>query len=87
MPPTPPGKLTSEEYMLWAEAQPRGRFELVASEVFALAPERIGHTRVKANAWLALSNALHAAGTDAEAFPTGLRCGWTTGRCTSRTRS
>ena len=71
-PPVPPGKLTSEEYLLWAEAQQRGRFELVAGEVFALAPERIGHTRVKAHTWLALSNAINAARVDAEAFPGGL---------------
>ena len=61
--PTPPtGKLTREEYRRWAEAQPRGRFELVAGEVVAMSPERIAHARIKANAWLALRQAIAAAG-------------------------
>ena len=47
--PVPPGKLTREEYRRWAEAQPRGRFELVAGEVFAMAPERVAHARIKAS--------------------------------------
>lgn len=70
--PTPPGKLTSEEYLLWAEAQPRGRFELVAGEVVAMAPERVAHARVKANAWLALREAIIAAGAQCEALPDGI---------------
>ena len=43
--PVPPGKLTRDEYRRWAEAQPRGRYELVAGEVFAMAPERAEHIR------------------------------------------
>lgn len=34
--------------------------------------EQVAHTRVKANAWLALSKAIKAAGVAAEAFPNGI---------------
>jgi len=71
--PTPPeGKLTREEYRRWAEAQPRGRSELVSGEVFAMAPERIAHAEVKAAAWLALRQAIRAAGVPFQALPDGI---------------
>ena len=70
--PVPPGKLTREEYRRWAEAQPRGRFELVAGEVFAMAPERVAHARIRANAWLALRQAIASAGLDCQAYPDGV---------------
>ena len=68
----PPGKLSIAEHLRWTEAQPRGRFELVDGEVFAMAPERVGHTRVKGNAWLARRNAIKAAGVDAKAYISGV---------------
>jgi Uma2 family endonuclease len=70
--PIPPGKLTREEYRRWAEAQPRGRYELVAGEVFAMAPERFGHAQIKAAAWLALRQAIKAAGVGCQALPDGI---------------
>jgi Uma2 family endonuclease len=36
----PPGRMTVEEFVDWAMAQPEGRFELVAGTVVAMAPER-----------------------------------------------
>ena len=63
--------LSLEEYRRWAEAQPRGRYELVAGEVVAMAPERIEHLRVKAAVWLALKQAIRAAGLPCEALPDG----------------
>jgi Uma2 family endonuclease len=70
--PTPPGKMTREAYHRWAEAQPHGRFELVAGEVVAMAPERIGHAETKAMAWLALRQAIAAAALECEALPDGV---------------
>jgi len=69
--PTPPGKMTREEYRRWAEAQPRGRFELVGGEVVAMAPERARHIEVKAAAWLALRQAIKAAGVPCRAYADG----------------
>ena len=60
--PQTPVILSREEYRRWAEAQPRGRYELVAGEVVAMAPERVAHIRVKARVWLALDRAVRAAG-------------------------
>lgn len=59
------------EYRRWAEAQPRGRFERVAGEVIAMAPERIAHIRVKTGIWLALRQAIRAAGLPCEALGDG----------------
>lgn len=71
--PTPPeGKLTREEYRRWVEARPRGRSELIAGEVFAMAPERIAHAEIKAAAWLALRQAIRAAGVACQALPDGI---------------
>jgi Uma2 family endonuclease len=70
--PTPPGKMTREEYRRWAEAQPRGRSELIGGEVFAMSPERIGHAETKAAAWLALREAIKAADVACRALPDGI---------------
>src|SRR5918994_2725283 len=69
--PVPPGKLTREEYRRWAEAQPCGRYELVAGEVVAMSPERAEHIEIKAAAWLALRQAMRAAGVDCRAYADG----------------
>ncbi len=68
---TPP-KMTREEYRRWAEAQPRGRYELVEGEIVAMAPERVAHLRVKAAAWLTLRQAIAAAGVACEALADGV---------------
>jgi Uma2 family endonuclease len=49
--------------------QPRGRFELLDGEVVAMAPERVAHARAKGTAWLALREAIGAAGVACEALP------------------
>ncbi len=64
--------MSREEYRRWAEAQPRGRFERVAGEVVAMAPERVAHNRAKARVWRALDAALRAAGSPCEAFTDGM---------------
>ena len=39
--------MTVQEFLAWAAAQPRGRYELVRGEVVAMAPERALHNLVK----------------------------------------
>ncbi len=63
--------LSREEYRRWAEAQRRGRYERVAGEVVAMAPERGAHLRIKAATWLALRQAIAAAGVPCQALPDG----------------
>lgn len=70
--PQTPVVLSREEYRRWAEAQPRGRHELIAGEVVAMAPERIAHIRVKARVWAALDRSVRAAGLPCEAFADGI---------------
>jgi Uma2 family endonuclease len=70
--PKPPLRMSRAEYRRWAEAQPRGRFERVAGEVVAMAPERAAHNRVKARIWRALDAAVRSAGLPCEAFTDGM---------------
>ena len=56
----------------WAEAQPRGRYERVAGIVVPRARMCIGQIRVKGRAWLALDQAIRAAGLGCEAFCDGI---------------
>lgn len=67
-----PVMLNRTEYRRWAEAQPCGRYERVAGEVVAMAPERIAHVRVKARVWQALNQAIRAAGLPCEALADGV---------------
>ena len=62
---------TVDEFLRWAEGRP-GRYELVAGEVVAMAPERAQHARVKGNAYLALRLAVERAGLPCEVFPDGM---------------
>ena len=64
--------MSREEYRRWADAQPRGRFERVAGEVVAMAPERVAHNRVKQRVWRALDATLRAAGLPCEALGDGI---------------
>ncbi len=68
----PPAILTRTEYRRWVEAQPRGRYERVAGEVVAMAPERVAHVRVKARVWQALDQAIRAADLPCEALADGV---------------
>jgi len=64
--------LSRQEYRVWAEAQPRGRFERVEGEVVAMAPERLGHVLAKRRAADALDAAIKRGGVACEAFVDGL---------------
>ena len=68
----PPRPVSREEYYRWCESQPRGRFERIDGEIVAMAPERVGHVRMKAAVWQALQRAVAAAGVTCEAYPDGL---------------
>jgi Uma2 family endonuclease len=65
-------RLTADAFMEWAAAQPQGRFELSGGEIVAMAPERIVHTRAKAEAWAALKSAIAAKGLGCEAIADGV---------------
>ncbi len=65
-------RMTVDEFIDWAMAQPTGRFELRDGEVFAMSPERVGHARTKARAWRELDRAIAASGLPCEALPDGL---------------
>ncbi len=71
-PLTEPPRMSREEYRRWADAQPRGRFERVAGEVVAMAPERAAHNLAKAQAWRALDAAVRAAGLPCQTFTDGM---------------
>lgn len=67
-----PLRFTADAFITWAMDQPRGRFELHHGQVVAMAPERVGHARVKARAHRALEDAVARAGLGCEALPDGV---------------
>ncbi|CAA9350884.1 MAG: hypothetical protein AVDCRST_MAG90-2430, partial [uncultured Microvirga sp.] len=67
----PNAKMTVDEYLVWAEGRP-GRYELVAGEVVAMAPEQVRHARTKFAAQNALDRAIQSAGVGCEVFPDGM---------------
>lgn len=67
-----PVLLDRDDYRRWSSNQPRGRFERVGGEVFAMASERVAHIRVKNRVWQALDQAIRRAGLDCEALGDGL---------------
>lgn len=67
------GSMTSGEFLTWAMSQPKGRrYELVAGEVVAMAPERWRHAMAKAKVWRVLDDAIREAGLPCVACPDGM---------------
>src|SRR5262245_54629268 len=66
-----PRRMTVAEFLDWASAQPRGRYELVRGEVVAMAPERQRHLLVKGAVFVALREAVNRAGLPCAVFPDG----------------
>jgi Uma2 family endonuclease len=65
--------MTVDQFLAWLEEGPEGaRYELVACEVVAMAPERAAHARLKAEVWLALREGIRSAGLACEAWPDGM---------------
>jgi Uma2 family endonuclease len=56
-----PRGMTVAEFLDWAVAQPRGRYELVDGEAVPMAPERALHNLVRAEVFLTLKNAIKRA--------------------------
>lgn len=68
----PDAQMSREDYRRWAEAQPRGRFERIDGVVVAMAPERSGHVETKSLVWLALRQAVAAAGLPCHVYADGM---------------
>ncbi len=66
-------RMTSDEFIVWAMEQPEGkRYELVAGEVFAMAPERSVHALAKFRIARRLAEAVEAAGLPCTVYPDGM---------------
>lgn len=66
-------RMTADEFLTWAMERPKGeRYELVAGEVVAMAPERLAHAQVKYRITRAFDDALRARGLPCEALPDGM---------------
>jgi Uma2 family endonuclease len=65
-------RMSRAEYVAWAEAQPRGRFERVDGEVVAMAAEPLKHARRKGAVYTALGQAVKAAGLQCDIYPDGV---------------
>ncbi|HEY2621375.1 MAG TPA: Uma2 family endonuclease [Acetobacteraceae bacterium] len=63
--------MTSDEFIAWAMQQ-SGRYELVAGEIVAMAPERIEHTRAKQHIWRRLTEAIEGGNLPCEALVDGM---------------
>lgn len=71
--PARPTRMTSDEFIAWAMEQPEGeRYELVAGEVVAMSPERLGHARTKHRIARALEDAVSARRLPCEVLPDGV---------------
>jgi Uma2 family endonuclease len=68
-----PTRMTGDEFIAWAMQQPEGqRYELVAGEVFAMAPERAAHGRTKFRFARRFAEALESANLPCEVFSDGM---------------
>ena len=65
-------RMSRDDYRRWTEAQARGRFERIDGVVVAMAPERASHADRKALIWLALRQAVAAAGLQCHVYPDGM---------------
>ena len=63
--------MTVDEYLDWVQQQPSGRYELHHGEVVAQASERVRHVVAKANAFMALRDAIRDAGLRCTALTDG----------------
>jgi len=69
----PAPRMTVEQFLTWREEGPEDlRYELVAGEVVAMAPERVAHARLKAEVWSGLHESIRSAALACEALPDGM---------------
>lgn len=69
--PTLPDKMTVDQFLVWTADKP-GRFELYAGHVYAMAPERAGHAKVKFAVQTELKRAILAARLPCHMLPDGM---------------
>jgi Uma2 family endonuclease len=67
----PKSKMTADEFLAWAEGQP-GRYELHHGTVYAMAPERAGHAKLKMRIARALQDAVATAACPCWVMPDGM---------------
>ena len=68
---TVPHFMTVDAFLAWEPEGNGPRYELVAGEPVAMAPERVIHTRVKTAAVITLDRAIAEAGLDCEVLTDG----------------
>jgi Uma2 family endonuclease len=71
-PVVPKVRMRVAEFLAWAGAQSRGRYELVDGEIVAMSPERARHNLVKFAAARALRDAVIKAGLSCTVFTDGV---------------
>ena len=71
-PVVPKVRMKVDEFLAWADAQARGRYELVDGEIVAMSPERARHNLVKFAAARALRDAVLAAKLPCTVFTDGV---------------
>jgi Uma2 family endonuclease len=69
---TLPRGLTVDQFLDWYEEQPQGRFELHHGDVVSMAAERVGHANRKGDVYVALRDAIRAAGVPCQVLPDGV---------------
>jgi Uma2 family endonuclease len=66
-------QMTVDQFLAWLEEGPEGaRYELVAGEVVAMAPERAAHAFLKARIWRAFDDQIGVRGLHCQALPDGM---------------
>ena len=65
------GRMTVEQFLDWAQAQAKGRYELVDGVPVKMSPERNQHALVKGAVYRAFVAAVEKAGIDCVVFPDG----------------
>lgn len=66
-------RMSSSEFIAWAMERPPGeRYELVAGEVVAMAPERSSHALIKGRVFRRLAEAIEAANLPCIVYPDGM---------------
>jgi Uma2 family endonuclease len=63
--------MTVDEYLAWAEDQP-GRYELLNGAVYAMAPERAIHAKIKLAIHMALAAGIRAGNLPCHVMPDGM---------------
>jgi Uma2 family endonuclease len=65
-------RMNVDEFLVWSERQPDDRYELVDGEIVAMTRDTVGHNRTKGAAYVALLNAVRAAGLPCQVFIDGV---------------